>query len=707
MSVNFAMPIAHRTTTDYSAYNNELAVGRQFRQPLNSLPDASQFAPGVEIFIMNTATDPLPVDDISSIYSLLDGTLSWQGGSTSAPANQLMLGLAPNTAIENLLLEGPPKQMVYDNVDQATVQAALEAILNDAYTFASTHPNQNSWHPSMRTKVTVGNTHPSLKNYIQAHLPAGPTITQLIQRFLGQSSPAPLLEKIPVLAGQKLGNAAPYLASDPLPANAPFAMGSPGDPSRARRLTFKILNASGQVLDPLYYLYIFMQQMLLPPTSRPMNSLTAIIDSSGNLVHPLITLYPALINATGPTGWKEISGQTPLPLGYLADYHGYPKDSSVALLDWHYTNDSIFEAQAHVAGSPVPNLSGQSKSSTVSSLWGAYGGSLVTIARTLQMPCEVIIGLIGVESDPSLDERVIRLEPLKDNPKNNERQKVRNDALAAANEDAYDKAVGVHGTVSNVVQHTNGTTSFDIALDYSRRWTTAGILAERNTRILWNTERLPVTANSTSNVSTKNYTLTIKTPTSTTTPAEAWVLEGYSRPNPSLPPPGIPDPWSGSDLVHPGASTLTWDQLLTIVNATGGSNVSPGLLQTLITTAMSTINWLNKVAPNIYTALGIPAPPTTAGEMLNDWLLHGVHSLLVGAAYMRIEYNTQGTAFDLPLVGGAYNAGHLIKKAQRRWGLLYYGDYVEPAGPYFNAAATIFNSASFPPEFLPPVRFMR
>jgi hypothetical protein len=62
----------------------------------------------------------------------------------------------------------------------------------------------------------------------------------------------------------------------------------------------------------------------------------------------------------------------------------------------------------------------------------------------------------------------------------------------------------------------------------------------------------------------------------------AWVLEGYG------PPGGVPDPWNPAGLVRPGRP-MTWGQLEQIVNDVEGRRMSPGLLQTLISTAWGTL----------------------------------------------------------------------------------------------------------------------
>lgn len=143
--------------------------------------------------------------------------------------------------------------------------------------------------------------------------------------------------------------------------------------------------------------------------------------------------------------------------------------------------------------------------------------------------------------------------------------------------------------------------------------------------------------------------------------------------------------------------------MVQIVNARAAL-ISVGLIQTLIGTAMWTLTWVDRVlGPAVYAAAGLKPRPDTPGDYLSDWLCVGSHSIFAGAAYVRRQYNEKGTCFDLPVVTAAYNAGSPIT-TPGDWGLRYFGNYMGRAGPYFNAAVSLFNSN---PDLqpLPKVRF--
>jgi hypothetical protein len=178
--------------------------------------------------------------------------------------------------------------------------------------------------------------------------------------------------------------------------------------------------------------------------------------------------------------------------------------------------------------------------------------------------------------------------------------------------------------------------------------------------------------------------------------ATVFVLDGTDR--------SVPSPWNGTAAVRSATSTLTWDELVTIVDATSGARVSPGLTQNLISSAMDAIKRLR--LNDHLAAAGLPALPATAGGYLNDWLLHAAHSIFLAGGEIRSNYKSDITFMDLPLVACAYNTGAVRPKNASPWGLKVDDAYVPRGAPFFNAAATLFNGTPAPPT-APTVRFMR
>jgi hypothetical protein len=830
MSVDFATPIAHQTGGNYNAFNNALVLGRPFRQPLQTAPSPNNFSRGTEIFFPSAGV-------VADIFAWFDGTLEFEAGTLAEPGDRLVLTTDPlvlfnsdrgvRTLASLHTLEAKPRRAIYENVDLAAVKLSLQSVLLHAYIDAGANPHSpDNWHPSMRMQVLGAGV--QFKEYLDLSPPAIATIDVLLNDFLSAAPTLMNLTMVRVRAGDQLGRAAGYPAGDQLPQNAPFPLGAAGDPNRARRLTFVTEDQGKQTLNPAYYFNIFMRQMLAPSANRIVQSLTNIVDA-GALRHPLVSLLPAINNAAAPVARERVGGQYKFPIGHLNALHGFPLDGPQSLLEWCYDDAGVFEAQARVAGSAVPPLAapaGGAAANKATSFWNAYGVQVNGICERLQVPVELVMGLIGAEAPPNLDQRVVRLEPLRYGRPGLplEREKIAADpAVTAVDELNYDHTVGLALNITAVARLGNGTTRLTVTLGENRLYK-ENLLGRGKGRRYWyvlveDADRLAIVANnSESDIATTNYTITVEdakflggmaaagtqaggitnfyhvhqrgagagaiadaqtrllragtlrrlrvqaaantlggvititvmrngeetdllavladgatqsndnvTEVATLlndeisirvlSPAGAgslrglqvdlyhsptlgagYLLEGYT-------PPGVPNPWNDGNEVRVGRG-LRWDRLVAIITATNGERISPGLLQTLISTARETLPFLNAVDPTFFASLGIPNPPGTAGDFLNDWLLTGAHSVALGVAVLRKQASSRfPTFFDLPLVGAAYNTGQLDQINNNRWGLRYFGDYVETGGPVFNGGVNLFDGAA-PPPVVPITRFM-
>jgi hypothetical protein len=168
---------------------------------------------------------------------------------------------------------------------------------------------------------------------------------------------------------------------------------------------------------------------------------------------------------------------------------------------------------------------------------------------------------------------------------------------------------------------------------------------------------------------------------------------------------------------------LTWGELADVVQLTAGTRISPGLTQTLISTAHTVLLQLEQIFPDLYTQLapgGVTARPPSneANEfrryLVDDrqgtdpnkpglgWLMFFPNALLVGAAYLRFGYlgtkQSIPTLFDLPLVCATYNQGGTSfavddKKhpVQSDWGVVVTrGEYIPDAATAYNAVVALF-----------------
>ncbi len=868
MGDNFATPIAHQTTANYAAFTNALVVGRPFRQPLQTATNPADFSRGLELFLSATG-------DVAIIFCWLDGRLTWErltlagtvsvtnasatvtgtgtawdaslegrtlrvaagadaylilrvdsatqltlarvytgataNGQTYAvtPAQRLALQTDQTGGVTRVkMIEALPNFAYYENVDQAAVQTALETLLNDAYTHATTHAVR-TWHRSMRMVVGPGTR--TLKVHLDRHALAATEVTRLVTDFLAGAPAALLRNGLDVSAGDAIGRAAPFLASDPLPASPPFDLKTAADADRARRLTFHVRDRGGQTVDPAFYLHRFMRQMLQTP--RALTSLTNVV-SAGVLVHPLVTLFPALAAAALPRARAQIAGQSRIPLGRLADFHGHPDPAPVSQREWHYTDDSVFEARPRGATALVNLSPSAAQQASVNTFWATEGAAVAPVCDVLQVPCELMFFFAGAES-VNFDPRFTRLEPLREVNRTALRAA---GAAAAALELAYDHATGADGTVTGVNLLANDTSRISVTLNNARTFRPGFLTRISSSVLVDDVDRLRITAHTSSTAATTNYDITVNdtvlrggfagggiqapgltlfyspaaraagaathaavahavtrpgtgrrlrvaatantldgdttvtvfrngaATTSTVTlgagsrsgsntadtfavatgdtisvrvetagttgdirnltcsvqlapanNAAVFVLDGTSR--------SVPNPWNGGAAVRAATSTLTWDQLVTVVDATGGARISPGLTQNLISSAMDSVRRLG-LADHV-AAAGLPALPANAGGYLNDWLLHAAHSIFLSGAEIRGSYkSTAPTFFDLPLVACAYNTGRVRQRGARPWGLEVDDAYVPRGAPFFNAAATLFNGTPAP-AVVASVRFMR
>ena len=122
----------------------------------------------------------------------------------------------------------------------------------------------------------------------------------------------------------------------------------------AERLTDDSVSAGGTVLEGEVLdstgtrLYSFPKAAPVDhfPTAE---EITHVVSGGGALAHPLVTAAPELAGATRPPPRQAVNGSTPVPLGKLNDFHGFPAPAPASLLAWRYSDASGFEAQRRLA----------------------------------------------------------------------------------------------------------------------------------------------------------------------------------------------------------------------------------------------------------------------------------------------------------------------------------------------------------------------
>lgn len=229
----------------------------------------------------------------------------------------------------------------------------------------------------------------------------------------------------------------------------------------------------------------------------------------------------------------------------------------------------------------------------------------------------------------------------------------------------------------------------------------------------------------------------------------------------------IPVPWSGGGNVREG-NPLRWDQLEELVdNYPKEVRVSPGVMQTLISTAKIDLKWINEIYGNNYIRgisivhngvnLVCDDPPNNLDDLFSDWfgvavdaagnntnnaanvaadltkMKRALHNIVAGASHIKRRYNTvEGgknpfnliTDFDLPTLCSGYNDGADKPKPprtdpknpdDRKWNrlfdLVFFGPgYPQEAPRFFNAAVEYFNNnfnIPAPPQPRPALRLWR
>jgi hypothetical protein len=195
-----------------------------------------------------------------------------------------------------------------------------------------------------------------------------------------------------------------------------------------------------------------------------------------------------------------------------------------------------------------------------------------------------------------------------------------------------------------------------------------------------------------------------------TVPANMWIIpDGNGSASPTIYN-AFPDPFDRNLAVRKDRTdmtiNMTWGEVEDLISATGGSFLSPGAAQNLVSTAFGILQRVESMAPGLRAEMGIPTV-ATAGELLSSgFMTNARNALFVGIATMRIHYNTAVTRFDLPYVHGWFFGGGplALDKDKTRWGMSTPApDFIDLLGRRYNAAIEFFKGPVFPNP-LPTVR---
>jgi hypothetical protein len=631
VTTRLAWPVCHRPAGDYDAVADAVCSGRPFRQPLR-LPDAAGFVDGMELWLQ-AGTEAV------SLTACFRGYVVFQPAAGEQPASlRLNLQREVRDELRRLnTLEALPNAIIYFNVDRAAVRQALVTLITSAYD-AATGP-RNSWHPSMRDVRWRGGR---LKERLDATREAdrSASINAVVENCLANSGTDPNA-RLPVLAGDNIGEAATAFGGAAPPPTCPFA----ADTTPPRQLIVKLEERCGQVRNLLYDLWAWLNDA---GNARPHIELLAPHNAGTANAHPIIRVTLLALATPKPAPRMETAAPLrPIPMEDIGDFHS--RDD--ARVEWRLTDEGILESRLRAGQpGPEPELGPGAYGELVRRMWGinqpeaGYANHIVDMSQRLQVPCELIMAFLGRETG-NLNTRAVRFERA--------------------------------GTIDPADEPTDDPVYRDLAARYRD-------LVPNN------------------GVSTN-----------------------------------VPDPWDGAEVFRAaGGVQLTWADIAALLDLSPHfrGRISPGLMQTVIGTAISTLDWLEGVFPEIqetyldsrgqqpnwWSYFGVVNRPATPSEYLTSWLLVPRQSILAGTAYIRKEYNqdAEGTCWDPPKVAAAYNAGRVRnpllprnltpaeRNLQRTWGMHYAPDYMSRFGQVYNAAVAFLDSDELVPP-APPVRVRR
>jgi hypothetical protein len=288
-----------------------------------------------------------------------------------------------------------------------------------------------------------------------------------------------------------------------------------------------------------------------------------------------------------------------------------------------------------------------------------YDDLINPIAETFQVPAPLITALLGIGAYP-LAENTLRLEPMWRDDVNRIYLGLGGNSIKIL-ASKYASLIGTNAIVSPYDDYQARFPSFDVLLrnpgsdiPITKNWT-FNILPHHGATLFDGFKHYPIRANS--GVSTANpskFTLMVENNYNTPVFEGNYVkiLDSWRMP--------LPSPLAGNTNIGGG---MTWDELITLVDFTGGRHISVGLIQTSLYIVRETVQWITNTfadanSAQFWTNLGaFSAPPSLYSYSSFDmtkhflaWMLFPVHSLIVGAACIRLRYNTKITRFDLPLV---------------------------------------------------------
>lgn len=437
---DFAIPVGHLARTSAASATTKLEIGRAFLQDAMLDQYSATYTPrycgGLEIWLDTGAED-------YRLFAMCNGEVTYASGGGTAP-NRLTLipSAGAKRAFNSMvgLLEPAPARVVYENTETDATINALAALLRVQHVAAGASA-ASTWHPAMRQIIDDAGTLKTVKSY-----------------FDESSSPDNLTARIAYVAGECVNsgqpiavNAGDYISDAAVgatyyPATSAFD-GFTAARDAVRCVIIRTSEYANNAINPAYYLWRFSYETARADDRSAQIILISKADvkTDNTWDHPLLQALglqtshmqmsadPAIKRRILPRGYVSelMPGRTVAsdvilwPLGDLGTIHQivYPAGGS-STVQWKFTDDADLDLYIETtAGAQTADTLAYPTATTnptlvdaqanITDIWNDWGAAISEICAELQVPVDVVMSLVKLESGGS--ERIVRLEPLSGN----------------------------------------------------------------------------------------------------------------------------------------------------------------------------------------------------------------------------------------------------------------------------------------------------
>lgn len=448
--------------------------------------------------------------------------------------------------------------------------------------------------------------------------------------------------KLNIAAGDEIGEATTNTQVPQSPSN-PFI------PIGTHNVNIAFLLYDGSVLNPAYYIWQLLKDFKDQPNKR-VNCLTEVGNNGNTYTHPLLNSTGLNIDLATPllpripvTNPNINNGESTIlfPVGNLGIFHGYERGNILkSKMQWRITNDDNLDFEVRLRNAAV----------------NTHLGKTIRLANS-----NTTTNIIDVSPDPD-DIKNSTLHPGADF--NQRVTDVWNDWGTDINELCTLLQFPAEYIVSNIYQETKN----------SPRKLALETISGDNISLLQANQ------------------------------IDQAIINAYVDLDPEYELNIPPDPIPMDTAIKSSDSTLTWRQLLEIIQIVP-SRMTPGLIQTSVDRANTQLDSLKQIyGNNSYTYFGVGAYPASKDyKAIFNWLLIGRHSILISIQYHKLLYRKYEAKLNMLIQYSKYNSGQSSSTTDTLWLLRYNdNDYPLYTSKYYNALrnnSQIYLKSSFYKSF--------